>query len=92
MTSDQIHAAIIKSILTVAPSMRELGPATALSGEDASLDSVGFLTFLVTLEGELNGRIDLTALLEDASVGEDGPFRTVATLAEVIDQKLNDSQ
>ena len=91
MTSDHIHAAIIKSIQAVAPSMRELGPGTALSGPDASLDSVGFLTFLIALEGELDGRIDLAALLEDdGAVSEDGPFRTVASLAELIDQRLNE--
>ena len=91
MTADHIHAAIFKSIRTVAPSMRDLGPDTALTGHDASLDSIGFLTFLITLEGELDGRIDLAAFLQDGvSEDEEGPFRTVASLAALIDERLNE--
>ena len=90
MTSDQIYAAIFKSIRTVAPSLRDLGPGTALTGRDASLDSIGFLTFLITVEGELDGRIDLAAFLQDG-IAEDGegPFRTVASLAALIAERLN---
>jgi hypothetical protein len=91
VTSDQIQAAIIKSIRTVAPSTSDLGPQTALAGQQASLDSVGFLTFLVTLEGELGNRIDLAALLQNTgSTGEDGLFGTIGSLTAFIAQRLNE--
>ena len=92
MTSDQIQAAIFKSIRTVAPTMRDLGPGSALTGQDSSLDSIGFLTFLITLEGELDGRIDLAAILQEGVAPDDGPFRTVASLAAFIDERLNSRQ
>lgn len=90
MTSDQIYAAILKSIRTVAPAMRDLGPDSALTGHDSSLDSIGFLTFLITLEGELDGQIDLAAVLQGGVThDEGGPFGTVASLAAFIDERLN---
>ena len=90
VTVDQIHAAIVRSIQTVDPAIRDPGPATALTGEDASLDSIGFLTFLITLEGELGGRVDLAASLQDGALeAEENPFRTVATLTAFIAERLN---
>ena len=91
MTSEQIYAAIFKSIRTVAPAMRDLGPGSALTGPGSSLDSIGFLTFLITLEGELGGRIDLAAVLQDGVTQDhDGPFGTVASLAAFIERRLNE--
>jgi len=81
-------AAVVQSVLTVAPDARDVGSETRLVGSDAILDSVGFVTLLVALEQRLGDGIDLsTAFLSYDAVDEQhNPFRTVGSLAAYIGQ------
>ncbi|HET9372553.1 MAG TPA: hypothetical protein VFO19_19960 [Vicinamibacterales bacterium] len=89
MTSDHVQETIAAAIRKVSPSSAGVGAETALLGPNASLDSVGFVTLLVTLEGDLGNRVDLSeAFLADGGAGPDSPFRTVGTLAAHIRAKL----
>jgi acyl carrier protein len=89
VTSDQVQETIAAAIRKVSPASTGVGADTPLIGPTASLDSVGFVTLLVTLEADLNNRVDLSeAFLLDGGAGPDSPFRTVGTLAAHIRQKL----
>ena len=89
MTLEQIHEAVHKSIRVVAPAIRDVNANTALTGPDGSLDSIGFLTFLITLEDELGGRINLAGILQEGVGQDEGPFKTIGSLAALIDTRLN---
>ena len=71
------------------PASRRLpkGPDTVIVGVTGSLDSLGIVNFIVTLEekaGELLGTP--IQLLDDTLLVEgDGPFRTVATLTSYLE-------
>jgi acyl carrier protein len=59
-------------------------------GAGAPVDSIGFVTLLVTLEADLGNRIDLSeAFQQYGSAPEaESPFRTVTTLTALIQQRL----
>lgn len=86
--SDNEHdiAAVVESVLAVAPDARDVGSDTCLVGSQAILDSIGFVTLLVALEQRLGNGIDLsTAFLSQDAVDEaSNPFRTVGSLAVYI--------
>jgi acyl carrier protein len=90
VTSDQIRDRIVDAIRKVAPDVSGVGAETALTGQDAPLDSVGFVTLLVTLEGDLGQQVDLSdAFMQDGgSASADSPFRTVDTLCSYICRRL----
>ena len=86
--SENDIAAVVESLLAVAPDAGDVGSETALVGSEAILDSVGFVTLLVELEQRLGNGIDLsTAFLSQDAVDEgSNPFRTVGSLAAYIRQ------
>ena len=86
LNRDEIRRAVIDSVRTVAPDVGPVGTDTCLVGSQASLDSVGFVTVLVDLEGRLGNGVDLsTSFLEQDGVDEaSNPFRTVDSLAAHI--------
>lgn len=89
MSSSAIEQMIKNAIATVAPDSGGIGPDTPLTGHNASLDSVGFVTFLVTLEGALNHQIDLSeAFMAEGTSETPGPFQTVATLTDYIAARI----
>ena len=71
------------------PASRRLqkGPDTVIVGVAGSLDSLGIVNFIITLEekvGEVLGTP--IQLLDDTMLVEtDGPFRTVATLTSYLE-------
>lgn len=86
LSEDEIRRAVIDSVRTVAPDAGPVGTDTRLVGSQAVLDSVGFVTLLVDLEGRLGNGVDLsTSFLEQDGVDEaSNPFRTVDSLAAHI--------
>jgi acyl carrier protein len=70
-----------------APRRLRKGPDTVIIGVAGSLDSLGIVNFIVTLEekaGELLGTP--IQLLDDTMLVEtDSPFRTVATLTSYLE-------
>jgi hypothetical protein len=86
-TSVGITAVIREALVMV--TQREAGVFdrnTPLTGKEAVIDSVGFVTLLITVEQGLNGVVDLAAdFMEHGSVGEEtNPFRTLGSLADHI--------
>ncbi len=70
----------------------EKSPETILFGEGALLDSIGLVNFIVTTERiveEETGK-SITLASEKAFSRRQSPFRTVATLAEYIEELLKE--
>ena len=86
MSEDEIRKAVLESVKTVAPDAGPVGSGTYLAGSEAILDSVGFVTLLVDLEGRLGNGVDLsTSFMEHDGVDEaSSPFRTVDSLVAHI--------
>lgn len=61
-------------------------PETALIGSGGSLDSLGLITFLVSLEDMIQSRLGVSVALvdEELMADETGPFRTAGSLATWI--------
>lgn len=77
------------------PALRELGhaesPDTVLFGENAVLDSLGLVTFVFAVEENVAREFkkSITLVSDKAFSQKSSPFRTVATLAEFIEELLN---
>lgn len=68
----------------------EKSEKTILIGENGNLDSLSFLTFLVELENLVKKNIDENIVVIDEILfsEENGPYNTIATLAEYILKKI----
>jgi hypothetical protein len=87
---DEIVAVVARTLTTVLPTLPAANPDTPLLGSTAVLDSVGFVTLLVSLEQDLGNGVELvTSFMELSSVAEqEHPFRTVASLSDHIHGRL----
>lgn len=67
-------------------------PETPLLGPGSSLDSLGLVALLVSVERELADRFgrELTLADENALSEEQSPFRTVATLVDYVVRRLEE--
>lgn len=65
-------------------------PETVLQGEGAALDSLALINFLVLLEDGVEARLGRRVVLLDERhmAAENGPFRTVETLAAHVTSAL----
>jgi acyl carrier protein len=63
-----------------------------LFGESGSLDSLGLVNFIVTIEQALEDHFDICVTLADekAMSLKNSPFRTVETLGEYICKRLEE--
>jgi hypothetical protein len=86
LSKDHIRNAVVESVKTVAPDAGPVGNDTYLSGSAAILDSVGFVTLLVDLEGRLGNSVDLSGsfMAQDGVDEASSPFRTVDSLVTHI--------
>jgi len=59
-------------------------PDTRLVGREASLDSMGLVQFLVSVEQRINEELDIAvAIADERSMSRSqSPFRTIATLTD----------
>ena len=86
LTPDAVEAAITTALATIAPDAKLNGRDTRLLGAGAIIDSIGFVSLLVSLEQRLPGQIDLATSYMDQTEREDdeNPFSTVGSLASYI--------
>ena len=87
---DAIVSVIVDTVATVSPNTGNVDEATQLLGSCAILDSVGFITLLVTLEQNLRNTVDLSASFIEQGHFEEtkNPFLTVGSLANHIHDLL----
>jgi acyl carrier protein len=90
-TTNEIVKTVIDSVGVVRPDLDRVNAETPLVGPNAVLDSVGFVTLLIALEGNLGNAVDLSAsFLEQNGAEEPGyPFSTVGSLADHISELLS---
>jgi hypothetical protein len=89
-TRDAIVSVITDAVATVSPDSRAVDETTYLLGSYAILDSVGFITLLITLEQNLKNAVDLSASFMEQGHFEEtkNPFLTVGSLANHIHNLL----
>ena len=66
---------------------------TILIGEEGSLDSIGFVNFITMLEEKIDDKFQIALVLtedEELIFSDDGPFRTVGSLAKYISECLSE--
>jgi hypothetical protein len=85
-TRDAIVSAIADAVAAVSPDSGAVDETTYLLGSYAIVDSVGFITLLITLEQNLKNAVDLSAsFIEQGHLEEaKNPFLTVGSLANHI--------
>lgn len=69
------------------PASRRLGksPGTVIIGPGGALDSLGIVTFVVTLEDKVGEAVGASVQLLDRDLlGEGSPLQTVAALTEFV--------
>jgi hypothetical protein len=89
-TRDAIVSVIVDAVTTVSPDSGPVDEATYLLGSYAIVDSVGFITMLITLEQNLKNAVDLSASFMEQGHFEEtkNPFMTVGSLANHIHNLL----
>ena len=65
-------------------------PATVLFGSQATIDSMGLVSFIVAVEEQLSDELGLSMTLADdkAMSMERSPFKTLATLIEYVQSRV----
>jgi hypothetical protein len=95
LTADEILAVMYECVDEVnaqLPSKMRLAKArdTVLVGEGGALDSLTLITFLVAVEDAIANRSGvLLGILDLLVLTEDGPFRTMGSLAGMISERLS---
>ncbi len=90
-----LYGAIDDLNLQLPPEQRlEKSPQTVLFGEGGRLDSLGLVSFIVAAEQKLaeTAGVSLTLADEKAMSRRNSPFRTVASLADYIGERLAESE
>lgn len=92
MTTDEIKGVIIGAINSISPDLENLSDHSVLLGSHGVVDSVGFVSLLVTLEEQLNGGIDLASVfMDEGSHSGSNPFETIETLTNYIHSELKNN-
>ncbi len=91
-TRAEIISIIRDALALVCPHADRVDPDTCLLGSGAILDSVAFVTLLVSLEQSLGNRVDLSAsFMEQGNVDDkQNCFRTVGSLADHVHGLLSE--
>jgi hypothetical protein len=86
LTRDRIESVIVDTLASIRPELPRPASSTTLIGEQAVVDSVGFITLLVAIEQNLDGAVDLSASFMEQSASDDAqnPFRTLGSLTDHI--------
>jgi hypothetical protein len=86
---DEILKVVVNTLATINPTLAAASADTPLLGGTAVVDSVGFVTLLVTLEQNLGDGELVSSFMEQGSGAEhDHPFGTVASLSDHIHRRL----
>ena len=86
ITAGAIETLIATALATIVPDAKNVGPATPLMGSGAIVDSIGFISLLVSLEQLLPVSVDLASSYMEQADGEEteSPFHAVGSLASHI--------
>ena len=86
ITPGAIEAIIATALATIAPEVRNVGPATRLMGSGAVVDSIGFISLLVSIEHLLPAGVDLASSYMEQPEGDEAgnPFYAVGSLTSHI--------
>jgi acyl carrier protein len=93
---DSVVLVVFEAIDEINPTLQgklAKSPDTVLFGKGGSLDSIGLVILVVTLEQLLEERFGVALTLADerAVSQKSSPFRTVRTLAEYVHAQLGES-
>jgi hypothetical protein len=63
---------------------------TIIFGPGSTLDSLGFVNFIVTIESEIDSKFNKTIFIVDEQALEmvENPFRTIGSLKKLLIEKL----
>lgn len=63
---------------------------TVIFGSGSNLDSLGFVNFIVTIESEVDSKLNKTIFIVDEHALEmaENPFRTIGSLKNLLVEKL----
>jgi D-alanine--poly(phosphoribitol) ligase subunit 2 len=90
---DAIHSAV-DDLNEILDADERLGksPDEALIGKDAKLDSLGLVNLIVLVEEKIQQKFDvgITLVDERAMSQSKSPFRTLGSLAEFVEEQLNE--
>lgn len=64
--------------------------STVIFGPESNLDSLGFVNFIVTIEAEVDSKLNKTIFIVDEESMEmaENPFRTIKSLKELLLHKI----
>jgi acyl carrier protein len=90
---DAIHSAV-DDLNEILDADERLGksPDEALIGKDAKLDSLGLVNLIVLVEEKIQQKfgVGITLVDERAMSQSKSPFRTLGSLAEFVEEQLNE--
>jgi len=94
LTRDQVESVVVQTLASIRPELSPVSGATPLIGEQAVVDSVGFITLLVAIEQGLGSVVDLSASFMEQNAVDDSqhPFRTIESLTDHICGMLSGQQ
>jgi hypothetical protein len=83
-------ALVASNVTAVEPAVASVSADTPLMGQEAVIDSVGFVTLLVGIEQNLGGAVDLAAwfMAQGDRAPAENPFRTAGSLADHLHRLL----
>ncbi|MDD3534876.1 MAG: hypothetical protein PHC50_01830 [Candidatus Cloacimonetes bacterium] len=92
MTINEITKSIISIVSEYLESQgtgSDIDVKTVLFGKNAVLDSMGLVNIVIDLESHfLDNDIEISLTSESAMSRKQSPFRTIATLAEFINEQI----
>lgn len=90
-TRDEILTLLRKLFAENLPQIKLASDETPLFGRDAQLNSMDLVTFVADAEEAVNERFGATLILADerALSRSKSPFRSLAALAEYIEERLS---
>ena len=90
-TRNELLSLVSDTIANVSPNVGAVTAEVPLTGAGAVLDSVGFVTLLVSVEQELGGAVDLATsfMAQGDPDAPENPFRTVGSLADHVQSLLS---
>lgn len=98
MQQNIIQALVLRRLFALgkelkAPDLESANDHTRLFGSQSTLDSIGLVTLIADLEGDIQRELGKTVVLADEKAMSLtlSPFRKVGTLVEYIEAKLKDS-
>jgi len=86
LSKDEILVVLEDTFASIQPDVANVNLDTQLLGNEADIDSVGFVSLLVTLEQRLPVQVDLATSFMETQDGDDSvnPFKSIGSLMNHI--------